>query len=60
MTENVRSQFIDRWTPSERAVSVEVSERGGAVLVDVDAVEGSVGRHLQEPVRVAPADGRIR
>ena len=56
----VQSQFIDRRTRFERAVTVEISERGGAVITDIDAVEGPVGRHLQEPVRAAPADGRIR
>ena len=35
----MRSQFIDSWTPSERAVAVEVCNRGGAPLTDVDAVE---------------------
>ena len=34
------SQFIDRRTRSERAVVVEVCERGGAKRTDVDAVEG--------------------
>ena len=36
----MRSQFIDRWTRSERAVVVEISERGGAVIAEIDAVEG--------------------
>ncbi len=36
----MRSQFIDRRTRSERAVAVDISERGGAVIADVDAVEG--------------------
>ena len=35
-----RSLNIDRWTRSERTVAVEISERGGAVPADVDAVEG--------------------
>ena len=34
------SQFIGRRTRSERTVAVEVSEHGGALLADVDAVEG--------------------
>ena len=65
---NVQSQHINRRTRSERAVVVEISERtrrspeavGVARAVrgeaDVDALEGPVRRHLQEPVRVAPAD----
>ena len=36
----MRSQSLDRWTPSERTVAVEVSERGLAVSINVDAVEG--------------------
>ena len=39
-------------------VIVDVSEHGGAIIADVDAVEGPA-RHLPEPVRVAPADGRV-
>ena len=36
---NVLSRYIDQWTLSERAVAVEISERGGAPATDVDAVE---------------------
>ena len=36
----MRSQFIDRRTRSERAVVVDIGERGGAELADVDAGEG--------------------
>ena len=36
----MRSQFIDRWTRSERAVVVEICERGAADIADVDAIEG--------------------
>ena len=37
------SQFIDRRTRSARAVVVEISERGGAVIADIDTVEGVRG-----------------
>ena len=33
-------ELIDRRTQSERAVVVEVSERGGAIRTDIDAVKG--------------------
>ena len=33
-------QFIDRRTRSERAVAVEICNRGGAILGEVDAIEG--------------------
>ena len=36
----MRSQFIHRWTRSERAVVVEVCERGDAEITDIDAVAG--------------------
>ena len=36
----MRSQFIDRRARSERAVAVEISERGGAPRTDIDAIEG--------------------
>ena len=36
----MRSQFIHRWTRSERAVVVEVGESGVTPIADVDAVEG--------------------
>ncbi len=36
----MRSQFIDRRTRSARTVAVQVSERGGTRIADVDAVEG--------------------
>ena len=55
----MRSQFIARRMRSERAVAVEISERGPDVISDVDAVEGPIRRHPQEPLRVAPADGRV-
>ena len=36
----MQSQFIDSWTPFERAVAVEICNRGGAEIADIDAVEG--------------------
>ena len=36
----MRAQFIDSWTPSERAVTVEIYNRGGAPFADADAIEG--------------------
>jgi len=36
------SRFIDRRTLSERAVVVEVSERRGALITDVNVVEGVI------------------
>ena len=34
------SQFIDRRTRSARAVVVEISERGGAIRTNFNAIEG--------------------
>ena len=36
----VQSQLIGRWTRVACAVAVEISERGGAGIADVDAVQG--------------------
>ena len=39
----MRSQFIDRRTQPERAVPVEICDRGGAGITDVGAIEGVCG-----------------
>ena len=54
-------ELIDRRTLYERAVAVEISERGVLEEANADApAVRPIRRHCQESVRVAPADGRIR
>ena len=36
----MRSQFIDRWTRSERAVAVDICDRGPGSLADANVVHG--------------------
>ena len=34
------SQSLDRWTPSERTVAINIAKCGEAIIADIDAVEG--------------------